>query len=81
MVLTRKKGCVPKTLPPFSAVVITLLKYIVCTKILVSMFDAVSSEEDQSFALSLPTMYAYGNAVLLFSVHVDETGMEQSKIQ
>lgn len=61
--------------------VITLLKYIVCTKILVLMFAAVSSEEDQSFAVSLPMMYAYGSVILLFSVDVDETTMEQRKIQ
>lgn len=81
IVLTWKKGCVPKSLPPFSAMVITLLKYIVCTKILVLMFAAVSSEEDKSFAVSLPMMYAYGSVILLFSVDVDETRMEQRKIQ
>ena len=60
--------------------VITLLKYTACTKILFLMFDAVSGEEDQSFAVSLPVMYAYGNVILSFSVRVDETRMEQRKI-
>lgn len=45
------------------------------------MFAAVSSEEDKSFAVSLPMMYAYACVILLFSVDVDETRMEQRKIQ
>lgn len=77
IVLTWKKGCVPRSLPPFSAAVITPLKYIVYTKIFVLMVGAVSSKEDQSFAVSLAMMRACGNVILGVSVRVDETRMEQ----
>lgn len=48
------KHYLPKSLPLFSAIVMTLFKYIVWPKILVSVFDAVSRKEDWSFAVCLP---------------------------